>query len=197
MVPKRDKIWFIITGPHKVGKTEIIFNFCNITEKKQYTYYSEVDTYLKPVNLQNHSYYLCIMDLNYLEQNSQLFLLRLENLIIMHVYSTSNRKSFQHAINGYTLYHNHLEKKEKKTEILVGNSSFEQREVSYEEGKGFADSVGILFYEVNPKTDENINECFFNAVYHCIQKKTYRNVNEIVVNKLVNSRKNRCGCILI
>jgi len=48
--------------------------------------------------------------------------------------------------------------------VLVGNKldSKENRQVSYEEGKEYADSLGVGFFEVSAKTTENLGECFLD-----------------------------------
>ena len=46
--------------------------------------------------------------------------------------------------------------------VLVGNycDCEDERKVSYEEGKKFAESNGMVFFEVSAKTGENVQESF-------------------------------------
>jgi len=52
-----------------------------------------------------------------------------------------------------------------------------KREVSWEEGKQMADSIGAPFFEVSTKTKENIEEvlCACNECFACVSQ-TYINV---------------------
>lgn len=51
------------------------------------------------------------------------------------------------------------------TMVLIGNKVdlYEQRRVSTEEGKDFADKNGLLFYETSAKSSYNIEEAFKNS----------------------------------
>jgi len=78
------------------------------------------------------------------------------------VYDISDRKSFDNLIeNAPTV----LQKQEKLAAILVGNKSdLEQRAVSYDLAKRWADEKGIPFLEASAKTGDNVEMVFQSVV---------------------------------
>lgn len=87
---------------------------------------------------------------------------------IMLVYSVTDRASFEQI---KSLYEQVKEAKEIDDlslipVVLVGNKIDlkDQRKVSTEEGKQFADELNIPFLEVSAKTQENIDEAFQKLV---------------------------------
>jgi len=76
------------------------------------------------------------------------------------VYDITDRQSFQDIENWLGEVRQHASPNIVK--ILVGNKSDlkEQRQVSYQEGKEFADSLGMQFLETSAKEKMNIDEAF-------------------------------------
>ena len=56
--------------------------------------------------------------------------------------------------------------------ILIGNKIdlIEKREVTYEEGKEFADKNDMLFFETSAKTGNNIDNVFYDSASNIVQK---------------------------
>ncbi len=56
--------------------------------------------------------------------------------------------------------------------ILIGNKMdlIEKREVTYEEGKEFADKNDMLFFETSAKTGNNIDNVFYDSASNIVQK---------------------------
>ena len=57
--------------------------------------------------------------------------------------------------------------------MLVGDKSLSEiykneREVSWDEGKQMADSIGAPFFEVSAKTGENVEEVFVHVSHTCL-----------------------------
>ena len=76
------------------------------------------------------------------------------------VYDITDRQSFQDVENWLGEVRQHASPNIVK--ILVGNKSDlkDQRQVSYQEGKEFADSLGMQFLETSAKEKMNIDEAF-------------------------------------
>lgn len=78
------------------------------------------------------------------------------------VYDITNKETF----NNLDSLINDIKKYSHKTAyvVLVGNMADleDKRQVSFEEGKKFADKYGFDFYETSAKTGQNINEIFLN-----------------------------------
>lgn len=76
------------------------------------------------------------------------------------VYDITDRQSFQDIENWLGEVRQHASPNIVK--ILVGNKCDlkEQRQVSYQEGKEFAESLGMQFLETSAKDKINIDEAF-------------------------------------
>ena len=88
----------------------------------------------------------------------------------------------------------------KKPIILVGNKSdLDERQVSYEEGKKYAESKGFNFYETSAKTGENVEEAFndiFEQLYKTFEgeitgKKQY-NAAGVAIDNSKKDKKKKC-----
>ena len=76
------------------------------------------------------------------------------------VYDITSKDSFNKLQSHLEKMKSHASKKVKLT--VVGNKTDleSKREVSYDEGRGFAESIGAEYCEVSAKDDENIKELF-------------------------------------
>lgn len=83
---------------------------------------------------------------------------------VLLVYDITDRRSFVDVQN----WVNDVEKygREDVVKILIGNKKDmqEKREVSYEEGKRFADGLGMKYIETSAKDGLNIEESFVSLV---------------------------------
>jgi len=80
---------------------------------------------------------------------------------------------------------------------LIGNKIDleNKREVSYEEGKNFAESNGIKFIETCPETNENINEAFEMIAKEILKKNVKENVKldeQLTVKKKEKKKEKHC-----
>jgi Ras-related protein Rab-1A len=88
----------------------------------------------------------------------------------MVVYDITNPDSFNN-INSWLI---EIEKNANKNvyKFLVGNKCdlADQRKVSYEQGKEFADTNGMKFIETSAKTSSNVNEVFITMTRDIISQ---------------------------
>ena len=113
---------------------------------------------------------------------------------IIFVYNISDRRSFEFLENALkvSLALDDIIK------ILIGNkinNDNNNREVSYEEGKNFAESNGIKFIETCPETNENINEAFEMIAKEILKKNVKENVKldkQITVKKKEKKKEKHC-----
>ena len=94
------------------------------------------------------------------------------------VYSVDNIDSFLHINN----WLNDLRDKNNPNikKFLIGNKNDleNERKVSFEEGKKFADSNDILFFESSAKTGNNVEDIFYKSA-ECISQRINKNVYDL------------------
>ena len=93
---------------------------------------------------------------------------------VMLVYAVNNKQTFT-ALDNWLTQLNDTVDISRKPIIIVGNKSDidnSKREVTYEEGKNYADSKGYKFFETSAKNGTNITEAFeelFNQLYTVLE----------------------------
>ncbi len=106
---------------------------------------------------------------------------------ILVVYDITNRQSF----DDLNFWLNDIEKIANKNtvKLLVGNKCDleDKREVTFQEGKDFADNNGMKFIETSAKTNQNVDEAFEILIDEVI-----KNYKDILVTewRIVLNRKN-------
>ena len=153
---------YVITGCY-AGKSAIVRRYTTgiFSNSKIMTIGVEFDS--KNVIINDKVYRIQIWDLCGQEQFKSItksYYKRAACILI--VYDITNKETFN---NLETLINESKEYSHKTTYIvLVGNMADleEKRQVSFEEGKKFANKYGIDFYETSAKTGQNINEIFLN-----------------------------------
>lgn len=89
---------------------------------------------------------------------------------VIYVYSVIDRASYDHLVGW-------MEETRKNAGnipgILIGNKAdlADQRVVSYEEGKAYADSLGLRYIETSAKLDQNVGDAFKQIALTIIQTK--------------------------
>ena len=166
---EENKFKLIVVGDENVGKTSIINHF----KSKKFS-----DAYQPTVGLDFQSIYLYIDNqiitlLLYDTAGQERFrslipLYTKDSNIIMLIYDITNYNSFSNIEKWY----NSLSDKNKEEAIffLVGNKLDlnEERKVTEEEGKIYAEGHNFIFQEMSALTGEGVNELFMNKLLNQI-----------------------------
>ena len=107
---------------------------------------------------------------------------------ILVVYDITNRQSF----DDINFWLNEIKEKANKNTVLllVGNKCDleDERKVSFQEGKDFADNNGIKFIETSAKTNQNVDEAFEILIDEVI--KNNKDILKKINNNIVLTKKN-------
>jgi len=193
---------FIIVGDSTVGKSNIMMRYTDKRFQISHDMTIGVEFATKIVSIGNTNYKMQIWDTAGQETFMSITRSYYRGTIgCLLVYDTTRRHSFD-------LLSTWLIELRKYCDLniviaLVGNKIdlADQREVSYEEGKAFAEKNNLLFYETSAKTSLNVEICFTEIV-KCIQKKIENNEIQLFLNSgpiikiqpLVPTKSGTCRC---
>ena len=110
------------------------------------------------------------------------------------VYNIFDRDSFE-LLKGFLI---EIEKNTNKKilKLLIGNkNNFDNnnREVSYEEGKNFAESNGMKYIETTPENIESFNETLLMFVKEILNVYGINEtISENIIEKKMKKKKNQC-----
>jgi Ras-related protein Rab-6A len=212
LTPSSDipKYKLIFLGDQGTGKSSILNRFVEDKFDSNYQATIGLDFQSKNIQIDNQDIHLLLYDTAGQEKFRSLIPMytREANIIIL-VYDITRKDSFLHIpswINELTNV-----KIEDIIFVLVGNKIDlnNERNVSFEEGKKYAEDNNFIFEEVSAKTGENFPELFYNKIFEQINIKfkpggqqMEQEINEIGKVKLNNNnnesnnkneRKNCCG----
>jgi Ras-related protein Rab-2A len=162
---------FIIVGDSSVGKSNIMSEFTDKRFHAQHELTIGVEFATKIVSYKNTNYKLQIWDTAGQETFQSITRAYYRGTIgCLLVYDITRRDSFESVSRWYADLKQYCEPN--ITVVLVGNKTDleQKREVTYDEGKDFAEKHGISFFETSAKTSQNVEACFLNAVER-IEKK--------------------------
>jgi len=120
---------------------------------------------------------------------------------IILVYDITDKQSFRDIDNWLAEVEKHAN--ENVNKLLVGNKSDMEsnRQVSYEEGKAYADQLGIKFLETSAKNSVNVENAFFtmaNEIKAKVQPKDQAIKKEVASRRLTGAedveKKKAGGC---
>ena len=212
LTPSSDipKYKLIFLGDQGTGKSSILNRFVEDKFDSNYQATIGLDFQSKNIQIDNQDIHLLLYDTAGQEKFRSLIPMytREANIIIL-VYDITRKDSFLHIpswINELTNV-----KIEDIIFVLVGNKIDlnNERNVSFEEGKKYAEDNNFIFEEVSAKTGANFPELFYNKLFEQINIKfkpggqqMEQEINEIGKVKLNNNnnennnkneRKNCCG----
>jgi len=165
----RQKI--ILIGDISVGKTSIINSLLGQKFNEEYEPSIGVDFFSKTLKYKNKSIKLQIWDSAGQEKFKSLIpnYIRGASLIFL-VYDISNKNTFNNLNNWIDFINQY----ESTTIVICGNKIDleleNKREVSYEEGKNFAEENDLLFFETSAKEGNNIQEIFVQSATNILEK---------------------------
>ena len=164
----------VVFGNEQSGKTSLIFNFVHGKMPSEFDPVIE-DCYNININIDKNKYSLKIMDTpgdddyqsisdKYIEPDNGFLL----------VFSIDDYDGFQFVKNKYKTIEKRKFNMRKIPLLLMGNKkdfSENERKVSYDEAKQFAESLGIEYIEVSPNHNINVKEGFLLLIKKMIKPK--------------------------
>jgi len=176
---------YLVIGNSGIGKSCLLIRFTDDTFSDSYVTTIGVDFKIKTLDIDGKSCKLQIWDTAGQE--------RFRNIIssyyrgaqgIMLVYDITDLESFQN-LNSWLI---EIEKNAAKNvyKILIGNKCDmeNERKVTYEQGKDFAEQYGMKFFETSAKNSTNVNEAFITMTKEVMKnssKKAETKKNNVVV----------------
>jgi len=172
---RRTVLPLMLLGDGQVGKTSLILRLTgNLFNDSQLTTVGK-ESYIYQVNLHGYDLRMKIWDTAGQERfrSMSVQVIKTSDAIIL-VYAVNDKNSFNN-LDMWISKLNEVSDLSKKPIIIIGNKceiAKEEREISYEEGKKYAEGKGYNFYETSAKTGEKVEEAFndiFNQLYNCFE----------------------------
>ena len=166
------KLKLIVIGNQGTGKSCILNRFINGTFDENYQATIGLDFQSKNVTVHDQDVRLILYDTAGQEKFRSLIPMYIrEAQIILLIYDISNKDSFD-SIPKWIKEISEINFSD-VIFVLIGNKNDleEQRKVSFEEGKQFADKNKFIFQEVSAKTGKNIENLFEVQIYGAIYNK--------------------------
>ena len=165
------KLKLIVVGNQGTGKSCILNRFVNETFEENYQATIGLDFQSKNITIHDQDVRLIIYDTAGQEKFRSLIPMYIrEAQIILFIYDISDRESFDSLPKWIKEVKDVLTKE--VVFVLIGNKIDleNQRKVSFDEGKKFAEQNNCVFQEVSAKTGINFEKLFevqiFEAVYN-------------------------------
>ena len=181
---------YILIGNFGVGKSSLLMRFVDDCWSDNYATTIGVDFKIKTLDLEGKSVKIQIWD----TAGQERFRYVVSSCYrgaqgIMMVYDITDLESFQNL----TSWLIEIEKNASKNvyKILVGNKNDleNNRKVTFEQGKEFAEQYGMKFFETSAKESTNVHEAFLAMTKEIIQlnKKLNEKNNSIVIDNNIKS----------
>ena len=164
-------IKFIIIGDAAVGKSNLLVRYTSGQFKEEYQLTIGVEFGSNNVIISDNTYRIQIWDTAGQENFRSITRSYYKNTACaIIVYEISNKKSFENISSWIEECKNTAPKS--ILMVLVGNKCDleDNREVTEEEGREFAEKNGMLFFETSAKTGKNVEELFKQSVKVIDQK---------------------------
>ena len=161
---------FIIIGDAAVGKSNLLVRYTSGQFKEEYQLTIGVEFGSNNVIISDNTYRIQIWDTAGQENFRSITRSYYKNTACaIIVYEISNKKSFENISSWIEECKNTAPKS--ILMVLVGNKcDLDNREVTEEEGREFAEKNGMIFFETSAKTGKNVEELFKESVKVIDQK---------------------------
>ena len=161
---------FIIIGDAAVGKSNLLVRYTSGQFKEEYQLTIGVEFGSNNVIIGDNTYRIQIWDTAGQENFRSITRSYYKNTACaIIVYEISNKKSFENISSWIEECKNTAPKS--ILMVLVGNKcDLDNREVTEEEGREFAEKNGMIFFETSAKTGKNVEELFKESVKVIDQK---------------------------
>ena len=200
---RRTVLPLMLLGDAQVGKTSMILKLTgNEFNDSQLTTVGK-EAYIYQTTINGYNLKMKIYDTAGQERFSSMSVQVIKNSdAVMLVYAVNNKQTFM-ALENWLSQLNDTVDISRKPIIIVGNKSDienSQREVTYEEGKNYADSKGYKFFETSAKNGTNVKEAFFelfNQLYTVLEpeitgKKATDKKGAVLKNEGSKQKKGKC-----
>ena len=168
---------YIIIGNTSVGKSNILIKFIGDKFENEFQPTIGVELGSKNIEINKKIYRIQIWDTAGQEQFRSITRSYYNNSVCcVLVYDITQRKSFNDLIKWLDEINSNCPKTVIK--ILIGNKCdlINERKISFNEAKKFAEENNLLFMETSAKTGQNIKELFYltaNEIINNLQKGVY------------------------
>ena len=197
---RRTVLPLMLLGDGQVGKTSLILKLTgNIFNDSQLTTVGK-ESYIYQVNLHGYNLKMKIWDTAGQERFKSMSVQVIKNSdAVILVYAINDINSFN-SLDMWLSKLNDATDLSKKPIIIVGNKSdVNDRKITYEEGKKYAESKGYNFYETSAKSGDHIEEAFndiFEQLYKTFEEeitgeKQY-NAAGMAIEKGKKDKKKKC-----
>ena len=198
---RRTVLPLMLLGDGQVGKTSLILKLTgNIFNDSQLTTVGK-ESYIYQVNLHGYNLKMKIWDTAGQERFKSMSIQVIKNSdAVILVYAINDINSFN-SLDMWLSKLNDATDLSKKPIIIVGNKSdVNDRKITYEEGKKYAESKGYNFYETSAKSGEHVEEAFndiFEQLYKTFEgeitgKKQYNAAGVAIENGKKEKKKKCC-----
>lgn len=161
-----NKVKVILVGNERVGKSSLAFYLCNGNGNPNYNRTIGIDLCINYLNISNDKIQLHVFDSTGSERYRHILEIYIKTTkVVILVYSVTDRQSFidlEYWIESI----NKINPSLLKDLIIIGNKIDQGpfREISYDDGKKFADKYKATFFECSAIEGTNVNLAFRTAV---------------------------------
>ncbi|ELP93776.1 hypothetical protein EIN_175630 [Entamoeba invadens IP1] len=165
------RISCMLVGDKKVGKSSIAVRYTTNSFRPEITQRCQFQS--TKINIDGTNYALGLVDTT--DTNNTFCEKNIEKVdCFLVIYSITDKDTLLHLPVYLSKIFDIKKKVQKKANVvIVGNKSDEtQRDVTYEEGFAFAESINCTFMETSAKDFTNINHLFDVAARECVEQLT-------------------------
>ena len=197
---RRTVLPLMLLGDGQVGKTSLILCLTgNEFADSQLTTVGKI-SFIQQVNLHGYDLKMKIWDTAGQERfkSMSVQVIKTSDAVIL-VYAIDNKNSFN-ALDTWIGKLKEILDISKKPIIIIGNKADieqDKRQVSFEEGKNYAESKGYHFYETSAKTKQNVEKAFndiFEQLFQTFESEITgkKKIDKGITLTNGNRRRRRC-----